>query len=88
MDAYQWFLRFRPVFGSDMKLIGPSFPIAQDSLMVNTHENFSAFDFDSTEIATYQWFWRLGLVFRSDAKLINPSFCTAQEILNHFTVES
>ncbi len=41
--AYQWFRRFGLVFGSDTKLIDPSFCIAQDSLMAKPFAKFQFF---------------------------------------------
>ncbi len=41
--AYQWFRRFRLVFGSDTKPIDPSFCIVQETLITNRHAKFQRF---------------------------------------------
>ncbi len=79
--AYHWFRRFGSVFGSDTKLIDPSFCISQDSLMANT-------------LAKFQRIWlrqyrdrRLSVIRAIQAriwagtKLIDPSCCITQDSL-------
>ncbi len=41
--AYQWFRRFWLVFGSDTKLIDPSFCILRETLITNPHANLQPF---------------------------------------------